>query len=478
MDREQAIKAWKVFSKDVGAFGRFFFKHLMGYESPKFHEEIYDELPKSNYLAVAAPRGHAKTTVGLIIYPIWHALFRKVGDVSLLSASEDFVIREISGKIKREFENNERLKLFFGEMKTSKWTESYFVLKNGIAFEGGGISGQLRGGRRGLIGLDDLENNETVESEEQRSKLKDRINKELIPKLLPEGQMIYFGTIIHSLAYLKQIIDIPDNGWKKLIYRAYPDEIQESGHELWQAMYPHALLQDRKAKMGSSSFSCEYMNNPVSDETSPIKENQIRYWKDMPTQYSSVIAVDPAYSEDMTADFKVAVHVGMDHATNRYLISYIRTHAPMGEYIDSILNMWMGNRGTITGIGIPNQGVEKSFFSSFMKRCDERKVNPPIVELKHSFSNVATNISARNKKSRIIAGLQPLFEQGKYYIHANHQEAREELLTIGSSRWDDLVDAMTYAEQILTPTYYEATPNVELVGANTNREGTDYGYGV
>ena len=51
--------------------------------------------------------------------------------------------------------------------------------------------------------------------------------------------------------------------------------------------------------------------------------------------------------------------------------------------------------------------------------------------------------------------LQPLFEQGKYYIHKNHVEAREELLTIGSSRWDDLVDTLAYAEQILTPMFFE-----------------------
>jgi hypothetical protein len=34
------------------------------------------------------------------------------------------------------------------------------------------------------------------------------------------------------------------------------------------------------------------------------------------------------------------------------------------------------------------------------------------------------------------------------------KEAKEELLSIGSSRHDDIVDAMAYAEQILTPSYY------------------------
>jgi len=138
------------------------------------------------------------------------------------------------------------------------------------------------------------------------------------------------------------------------------------------------------------------------------------------------------------------------------LVDYRRTHAPIGEFQDAVINLWMQHRNYITGIGIPNSGVEKSFFDSFLKRCDEKKVYPPIVELKNSFTATGTSQGVRNKKSRIIAALQPLFEQGKYYIHSNHIEARDELLTIGSSRWDDLVDSMAYAEQILQPVYFES----------------------
>jgi hypothetical protein len=39
-------------------------------------------------------------------------------------------------------------------------------------------------------------------------------------------------------------------------------------------------------------------------------------------------------------------------------------------------------------------------------------------------------------------------------IFVFHVEAREELLTIGSSRWDDLVDSLAYAESIIQPVYF------------------------
>ena len=96
-----------------------------------------------------------------------------------------------------------------------------------------------------------------------------------------------------------------------------------------------------------------------------------------------------------------------------------------------------------------------------MRKAEERKLYPPFVELKNSFTD-ATNRTHRKKISRIIAALQPLFEAGKYYIHKSHLEAKDELLTIGFSRWDDIVDTLAYAEQIIQPVYFE--PKVEERG--------------
>jgi len=368
--------------------------------------------------------------------------------------------------------------MFFGKMRTDKWSESFFVLANGISFEGGGIGGQLRGGRKGLIGLDDLESDETVVSEDQREKLRKRINKELIPKLIPEGQMIYFGTPIHQLAYINQIHKTPNNGWEKRFYDCYIDGVEAKGHELWKEMLPHEELQSRKLKMGQNAFSAEYRCNPVSAETAPIKEEMIRYWDEMPKQYSCVISVDPAYSDEHTADYKVASVVAIDQNSNRYLIEYLRTHAPIGEYQDAIINLYIRYKGFLTAIGLPNSGVEKAFFESFMRKCDEKKIYPPVQELKNSFTNAQTMISVRNKKARIVSALQGLFEQGKYYIHTTHLEAREELLTIGSSRHDDIVDTLAYAEQLLQPIYFEQEQYNEYVKQETTIERGSTGYGI
>jgi len=400
MDKQQAEKLYNIWETDVLAFAEDVFPHYLTVKSAPFHKTIYETLPKHKFQAIEVFRGGAKSTIGLIIYAIHHALFNKTGDISLISKSEDFIRNEIARKIKWEFEKNKVIRHFWGNLKTSKWTETYFVIKNGIAFEGGGIGGQLRGGRRGLIMLDDLEDEESALSEEQRDKLRRRVNKELIPKLLPTAQMIYFGTPVSLLCYLQQIIDIPDNGWHKLIFPAYKDRVEKEGYELWPEMFPHSRLQEIKRIMGSNYFSAEYLCNPISDETAPIKDYQIRYWDKLPDQVNTIIVIDPAYSEDISADFKVASVIASDSQLNRYLVTYHRTHQPLGEFEDAIINLYLQFKGTTTALGIPSGGTEKGFLASFLKKCQERNVNPPIQELKNVFIDPRTEVSRRSKKDK------------------------------------------------------------------------------
>jgi len=104
-------------------------------------------------------------------------------------------------------------------------------------------------------------------------------------------------------------------------------------------------------------------------------------------------------------------------------------------------------------VGVP-AGREKEFFDSFIRISQERGMYLPVKELKNVFA-AAGGKSIRNKTARIVASLQPLFEAGKYYIKKEHREAKDELLTVGFSRWDDIVDTLAYAEQIIQPVFFD-----------------------
>jgi len=472
MDIEKIQQLKEALSNDLYKFVQYFLMDYLSYSVPEFHKEIYSILPKSKRLVLAAPRGFAKSSISSIFYPLWCALFAKEKDICIVSATEGLAV-EMLRAVKRELESNRRILTFFGDMKSSKWAENHIILSNGVNIRARGAGGQIRGFRPSLVILDDIETDEGVESEDQRKKLKNWVFKACLNTLLPEGQFVVVGTILHPLSLLADLLTIK-NGWDKLKYQAYKGE-QKEGQELWKALWSHERLQQRKAEIGSTRFSSEYLNNPLLDESSPIKEENIRYWEELPKQYSAVIAVDPAYSDEDTADYKVAVLVLCDHLSNRYLAHYIRSHQPIGEFQEAVINLFIKHRLAVTALGVPNSGTEKAFFDSFMRKCEERKVFPPVRELKNTFVSAQTSISHRNKKSRVIASLQPLFEQGKYYISPDHIEAREELLTIGSSRWDDVVDAMAYAEQLVQPYFYEPVKENDYYPELPRKEEFAYG---
>lgn len=460
--------------KDLEFFAEEFLPHLLTAKVPAFHSEIYSLLPKEKRLVVAAPRGFAKSTISSVIYPVFlgaTGVYAK--DICIVSASETLAV-EMLRRIKREFDQNEKIKQYFGDLKTEKWSETHFITKTGVTFRARGAGGQIRGFRPDCLILDDIETDELVESEEQRKKLKDWLFKACLNTLLPHGQFILVGSVIHPLSVLNDLLHT-DLGWTKRKFQAYKEARQEPGYELWPDLWPHDKLQARKKEIGSFAFSSEFLNDPISDETAPIKEHQIRYWNELPQQLSVVISVDPAYSEEDSADYKVASVVGIDQQMNRYLISYVRTHNPTGEFIDSVLNLWLQHRSICTGIGVPNSGTEKEFFKSFVSKANDRKLYPPVQELKNVF-NTSTGTAKRAKKNRIVAALQPLFESGKYYINPSQIEAREELLTIGSSRWDDLVDSLAYAEQIITPVYMEVKTEIDNPIYAAPKDNGNYGY--
>lgn len=479
---EQEQKQLKeIWNNSILEFVKFFFSHFLTSKIPDFHKEIYKLLSQYKRLVIASPRGFAKSTICSVFYPLWCALFGKKQDICIISASENLAVEWVR-KIKREIEQNQIINSFWGNLKTDKWSETHFIVNNRkfgtqTHIRAKGAGGQIRGFRPDLVILDDIETDETVASEDQRKKLREWLFKACLNTLLPEGQIILIGTIISPLSLLSYLLEA-DNDWQKHRYRAYLDE-QKEGNELWKDLWTHKRLQERKKEIGSWAFASEYMNDPISDETAPVKQEQIRYWQDLPDKWSCVISVDPAYKDDETADYKVASLIAIDPNQNRYLVNYIRTHNPSGEFINAILNTYLQYKTRITSIGVPMGGAESQFYKSLLERAQQRKLFPPFAEVKNIYRG---NRNIREKTARIIATLQPLFEIGKYYIHKSHIEAKEELLTIGRSRHDDIVDTLAYAEQILQPVYYEIPEEQKFI--DRDRYGikkpvlTNYGYEI
>lgn len=446
-DKEACVEFVTSAFSDLEFFARNMTGNLLQYEVPPFHQEMYGFLPTIKRGLIAAPRGFAKSTITSVIYPLWMAVAQTTyKNIMIISASESLAT-ELLRKIKREIETNPTILKFFGDLRTEKWSETHIIVKGGVNIVARGAGAQIRGFRPDCLILDDIETDEGVESEEQRRKLKDWLFKSCLNTLLPKGQFLIVGTILSPLSLLSDLL-VTDNSWFKKKYMAYTDGIMEEGHELWKSLWPHTALKQRRSEIGSFAFSSEYMNSPLEDGATVIKNEQIKTWDVLPDNLTYWIALDPAYTENETSDYKCAVLVGVDSDMNRYLVKVIRTHDSMGEYMREVLNMWRMHSTGCVALGVPCSGTEREFYRSFSEFCHRSGFFPPIQELKNVFRD-SNNVGIRNKTKRIVASLQPLFEAGKYFIGADHEEARTELLTIGSSKHDDVVDAMAYVESIV-----------------------------
>ena len=354
--------------------------------------------------------------------------------------------------IKDEIENNTYILKYLGDLRGSKWTEEFITLRNGCEIKAIGAGAKIRGRRPDLIILDDIETDETVLSKDQTDKLRNWINKGCIPTLVPDGQFLWVGTLISFSALIYEYIHSNNDIWDRRIYAAYKSDNHIEGNELWPEQWPHSRLKQRKSLIGSLAFASEYLNCPMANETAPIKPSQIRRWKDLPTNLSMVMTFDPAYTDDSNSDWKIGYLVGMDEIGRRFTVTYVRTHAPLGDYIDQCLNLYERYKDNIFAVGCP-KGREIDFWNRVVEKSEARNIHLPLIETKNSFTRT-DGVNFRQKKARIIASLQPLFEQGKYWIHEAHNEFEDELLMLGAAKHDDLVDAACYAEQILNVNGY------------------------
>jgi hypothetical protein len=467
MTKEEKIaKIYLGYKANLPAFARLFCSDLCTSDIPEFHKEIYKLIYETDRLLIAAPRGFAKSSIVARIGVLHKALFKDKRDIIIISASESLAIEHIRW-IKQKIENDQNIKDLWGNLRSDKWTETHITIKHQdgtlVNIRAKGAEAQIRGFRPDCIILDDIETDETVESEDSRKKIKGWLFKACINSLKVGGQFIMIGTLIHPLAVIADLFAVP-NKWVKRKWRAYRTAEEKEGNELWASLWSHARLQTRKAEITSQAWASEYLNEPSLDVNAPIKEEDIRYWEDLPKQYSCVLSVDPAYSEDESADYKVATLVASDVAGNRYLLEYIRSHDSSLDYIDAILSMYQRNSQYITALGCPHSGGDREFFNSLMRVAEERKIYPPFVELKNTFVT-ASGRKITNKNARVKAALQPLFQNGRYYIHANHLEVRDELLSIGVSLHDDLVDCLAYAETLIPNNgqYFETQDDKEYV---------------
>ena len=318
--------------RDLDFFNRTYFPHYFTKPSSRLHKYFAERYPAMINKAVetgqgdkeanAAPRGNAKSTTGTFGLPLWAAAFRKRKFALIVSETraqgETFL-----SFIKTELESNERLAQDFPELvgEGPVWRADQIITRNGVKIQAAGAGQKLRGLRHGscrpdLVIVDDLENDESVESPEQRKKLENWFFKALMKIGQPDTVFIVVGTILHFESLLSRLLVKP--GWKGQKFKAvmkwspavklwerwealfaditvgkeeaelaadnyYADNEREmlKGTEvLWPEMEPYYYLMKMRVSDGPAYFESEKQNEPINPEDAIFLEEWIQYYDD------------------------------------------------------------------------------------------------------------------------------------------------------------------------------------------------------
>lgn len=241
--------------------------------TPAFHRECWKLYCSPEvYCAVAAPRGHAKSTALTHDFGLATALFRVEDYIIIVSATEDLAIQHL-GDIAKELRENEEIIRDFqiDRLTTDAKTDIIVRFKDGheCRFLAKGSGQKMRGvkwnGKRpGLILCDDLEEDEQVENRDRRKKFSRWFYRALVPCLRKGGKIRLHGTILHEDSLLSRVMKA--RGWITRFYRAHRayDDFTEI---LWPEQFSEARLRQIQLAFiedgDPGGYSQEYLNDPL-----------------------------------------------------------------------------------------------------------------------------------------------------------------------------------------------------------------------
>ncbi len=301
------------------------------------HEELHRLLQSTSkqggqHIAIAAPRGHAKSTLITLMFVLWIACTERERFILLISDTKEKAAGFLRD-IKQELENNQKLRQDFPKAcelpgkraAPRRWRENELEMRNGVLIAAAGAGQSLRGkrfksARPGLIILDDIESNENTATAELREKMEDWLNRVVMNAGDKNTNIIMVGTILHFGSLLAKLTDDKKNGaWQGLIYRAVEqwsprDDLWKHwsqlfhGHEsyqeligcnaaqrffednqtdmlqdtqvLWPEKEDYHYLMLKREEIGEHRFSTEKQNEAVSLKDCYFHPDEMYFWDD------------------------------------------------------------------------------------------------------------------------------------------------------------------------------------------------------
>lgn len=300
----------------------------------KHHEEWADVINRHKLICVEAARGCGKSWFFALAYPIWKA-WREPGCGGYIFSETQPQANKRLRAIKEEIEKNPRLR----HLKGTRWTETEIAFSNGSTIVAAGFGVKIRGGHPNWIVGDDVVSDTAAYSELLRERHNNFFFSAVRGMLEPNGQLILDGTPQHN-GDLYGIIE--QN--KAYAFRRYP--AITANKALWPERFDKAALDAIREEIGELRFTREFLCKPVGAgstlfppylfEGEPFNQFNARlgprlsdgtpahsWWRAHGVN-RFYAGVDIAVSSNIRADWFCMFVVGLDNASNRWIVDIMR----------------------------------------------------------------------------------------------------------------------------------------------------------
>ncbi len=492
----------KLAAVDLAYFGRAYLPHYFVRESPEFHGELDDiwaegvlknknpytdaaeisRMDGSNW-AIAAPRGHAKSTTFTFKDSLHAALYVYKHYILILSDSTEQAEAFLED-IKTELEDNAYIIEDFGYLKgDSTWKTGTIKATNGVKIDAIGSGKKIRGRknrswRPDLIVLDDIENDENVATPEQRRKLKSWFDKAVLKAGDTYTDVMYVGTILHYDSLLAGKLQNPGfksrkyravisdsthpelwEAWEKIytnlfnnqheadaeaFFEANREEMLEGTEVLWEAKLSYYKLMKMKVDEGTASFNSELQNDPIDPDNADFNEEWFVYYEDGEVDFKQpkflfIGGNDPSLGKNAKADTSSIITLALDTESGYKYVVYadIAKRNP-DKIIEDIFDTDKRLRLEY-GKGYYSFGVEDVQFQYYFKQVMAQKSAEQGIYLP------IEGITSTSNKVLRIRSLQPEVKNGYIRFQKRQKSLLQQMQEFPMGKNDDGPDGLHMA---------------------------------
>jgi predicted phage terminase large subunit-like protein len=480
-------RRWKMYFRyDVEAFARFFLRHYANRTFSDFHRCMlwqYADDHKYRFpfqgrafpsnlqtrdraenrttqrTLFVAPRGNAKTTLASTICAT-HALCYSLERYITIFSATQTQATQIVQNLRDELRENKRLNDWFSFYWLDEGKAAFTV--NGLRVEAHGLKTARRGIKWGnerptLIILDDVEEDESVLSADQRRKIADRYKRVIEHLGSPHTNLWVCGTVLHREALLMDLMTRPDyrvfffralesepdrtdlwEQWGKLymdlgdgqreqtanaFYLANKADMDAGAKVLWPELEDLESLQKLRLVLGSYAFNAEKQNDARDPDTQVFfPEGWTRFriegtdivldGERIPLESTLIFGfLDPALGQDETAatkrgrkSFAAYITIAIDSKGRIFVLDAALTKDPPARQVTMCVDrlaLWGG------AIAFEDVAFQKLLKEPFMAELKRRDLPVP---------NVSTLTQPQNKVARIMR-LEPMATHGWFFIN-------------------------------------------------------------